>query len=153
MNSKSSGIGIEGSYPRYCPNGDSVVGGKWPLSRQYQVAPRICVITPMTTIIVSVQIQGKMNFDDQRSKLEDFNSRYKQLVKINLTRGKGTGAWKRGSFCPDRAVTAQQSIAYSHLILCNPQLEQLISQGVMLSSFGISIGNFTRWTCVHYDAF
>ncbi|CAK7308251.1 hypothetical protein VULLAG_LOCUS13858 [Vulpes lagopus] len=24
------------------------------------------------------EVQGKMNYDDQRSKLEDFNSRYKQ---------------------------------------------------------------------------
>ena len=90
MNCKSSGVEIEESYPSYCPSGE--VGGKWLLSQQYQLAPRTREITPMTTIFVSVQIQRKMNYDDQRSKLEDFNSRYKQLVKINLTCGKGTGA-------------------------------------------------------------
>lgn len=46
----------------------------------------------MTITFVSVQVQGKMNYDDQRSKLEDFNSRYKQLVKINPISGKGTSA-------------------------------------------------------------
>lgn len=90
MNCKSSGIEIEGSYTSYCPN--SGVGAKWLLLHEYQVAPWTCEITPMPIIFVSAQVQGKMNYDDQRSKLEDFNSRYKQLVKISLTSGKGTGA-------------------------------------------------------------
>lgn len=64
----------------------------------------------MTLIFVPVQVQEKMNYDDQKSELEGFNCWYKELVKTNLTSEKGTGAWKQGSFCPDRAVTAQHSI-------------------------------------------
>ena len=89
MNYKSSGIEFEVSHPCHCPNGG--VGGEWLLSHQYHIAPQTCEITPMTLIFVPVQVQEKMNYDDQKSKLEGFNCRYKE-VKTNLTSEKGTGA-------------------------------------------------------------
>lgn len=101
--------------------------------------------------------QGKMNSDNQANWRTSM-AYIKGPVKINLTfiqiLEEGIRLWRQRLFPPwqNRDSTAQHKTP-SRLIPCNPQLEQLILQGVMLLFSGISTESLMRWTCVHYDAF
>lgn len=54
----------------------------------------------------------------------------KGLVKINLTSEKGIGPWRQRLFLPwQNSDSTEQHKTSFPLILCNPQLEQLILQG------------------------
>lgn len=98
--------------------------------------------------------QGKMNCDDQTGKLGDFNGACKRSGENKPNIWEGHLSLEEGLFLSwQNTHNIAQHKIYPYLILCNPQLEQLILHGVMLLFSGISIESFMRWTCVHYDAF
>lgn len=109
---------------------------------------------PMNAIPVPISSQGEGNYDDPTGQLEDSQGATKRSGENNPNIWEGhTGPWGRELFLSWQIRDSQpQPKPRSCLILCNPQLEQLILQGVMLSVSGISTESFARWTCVHSDA-
>lgn len=92
-----------------------------------------------------------------QGKMKDFNGAYKRSSEntsnIYLDFREGHWSLEAETLPWQNGDSIAQHKTSSYLILCNPQLERLILQGVMLLFSGISTESFMRWTCVHYDAF
>lgn len=124
-------------------------------SHQHQVVPGMCKITPNDCHICSYSApKGRWTMTSKQATWRPSTAPRREVWWEWTWHLRTHWPVEAGRFLSWQNRDSQaQHRPHSCLILCNPQLEQLLLHGVMLPFSGISIESFTRWTCVHSDVF